>query len=80
LIQRVAVLKLAVLFFAGRLSDHNGSGGMKKGKSLSLRENADPTRQAYAPAASWNQFKEMIQKAFPKKGETLFLPMAARPK
>ena len=27
-------------------------------------------------AKSWKQFKEMVQKAFPKKGETLFLPMA----
>jgi len=26
-------------------------------------------------ATSWTQFKEMVQKAFPKKGETLFLPM-----
>ena len=27
-------------------------------------------------ATSWKQFKEIVQKAFPKKGETLFLPMA----
>jgi len=26
-------------------------------------------------ATSWKQFKEIVQKAFPKKGETLFLPM-----
>jgi hypothetical protein len=28
---------------------------------------------------SWKQFKEMVQKAFPKKGETLFLPIAEPP-
>ena len=26
-------------------------------------------------ATPWKQFKEMVQKAFPKKGETLFLPI-----
>jgi hypothetical protein len=31
-------------------------------------------------ATSWKQFKEMVQKAFPKKGETLFLPIAEPPK
>src|SRR4029077_8373999 len=30
-------------------------------------------------ATSWKQFKEMVQKAFPKKGETLFLPVAGPP-
>lgn len=29
---------------------------------------------------SWKQFKEMLQRAFPKKGETLFLPVAEPPK
>jgi P63C domain-containing protein len=31
-------------------------------------------------ATSWKQFKEMVQRAFPKKGETLFLPVAEPPK
>lgn len=30
-------------------------------------------------ASSWKQFKDMMQKAFPKKGETLFLPIADPP-
>jgi hypothetical protein len=29
---------------------------------------------------SWKQFKEMLQRAFPKKGETLFLPISEPPK
>ena len=29
---------------------------------------------------SWKQFKDMVQRAFPKKGDTLFLPIAEPPK
>jgi hypothetical protein len=47
------VVKLEVLFFGGHFSDRNGPAGMKKNRCLSLRENADPTRQASAPPAIW---------------------------
>src|SRR5690348_11115652 len=47
----MAVVELAVLFSKGHFVDHNGPGGMKTSKCLSLRENADPTMQASAPAA-----------------------------
>jgi hypothetical protein len=29
---------------------------------------------------SWKQFYDMVQRAFPKRGETLFLPTAESPK
>jgi hypothetical protein len=29
---------------------------------------------------SWEQFYNMVQRAFPKKGETLFLPLATEPR
>ena len=45
------MVKLAILFPGRRLADHNGPRGMKTSKSLSLRETADTTRQASAPAA-----------------------------
>src|SRR5690348_5066787 len=47
---RTAVVKLAVLLPVRCLVDCYGSCAMKTDKSLSLRENADPTRQASAPA------------------------------
>src|SRR5690348_5112292 len=46
----MAVVELADLFSRGHFVDHNGPGGMKTSKCLSLRENADPTRQASALA------------------------------
>jgi len=46
------VVKLEVLFFGGRINHRNGPGGMKKSKSLSLRENADSTKRESAPPAT----------------------------
>src|SRR5690348_18312416 len=51
-LQRVAVVKLTILFFAGRLGGRNGPDYMGRNKSLSLRQTADTSRRASAPASA----------------------------
>jgi hypothetical protein len=43
---KAAMVKLEVLFFAGRINHRNGPGGMKKSNCLSLRENVPIHRVA----------------------------------
>jgi hypothetical protein len=74
--------------FVGRPShrnDCNGSGGMKRSKNLSLRENADPTRQASAPAvSSQKQMKQVLRCAQDDRVESalinnILIAMARKP-
>jgi hypothetical protein len=49
-LQQVAVVKLAILFFAGCLSDRNGPAAMKPSRNVPLCETADTTKRVSPPA------------------------------